>query len=127
MRSFFGVVFVLAAAVAMVGQDTSSASTKDGQVMYASGFEILNRVKNGNELGFFPLQVLAKVRRNWYPQVRTLPESSSAGRTIVDFEVDRDGVLSNMRTVKSSGDPALDNAASAAISASAPFRHLPEA
>lgn len=97
--------------------------------MYASGFEILNPVRNPNDLGFYPNQVLAGVRSNWYPQIPGLEKSIGAkpGTTVIEFTIRKDGSLDKVKTLKSAGDDSLDAAASKAISSSAPFERLPEA
>lgn len=104
----------------------SASSGEHG--MYASGFEILNRVKNPNDLGFYPNQILLKVRSKWYPQIRELQKSvgRKRGITIIEFEIQKDGSLGNMRTVESANDATLGTAASEAISSSAPFAYLPD-
>jgi len=97
--------------------------------MYVSGFEILNREGNPNDLGQYPDQILAKVRSKWYPQIPELQKSvgRKRGIAVIVIEIRRDGSLGKMTKVESAGDGPLDSAASEAISSSAPFARLPEA
>jgi TonB family protein len=97
------------------------------RVPNTSGFEILNKatpmqVKN------YPFRVLAGVRNHWFPQLRALRQSPDwkRGTTVIEFAINRDGSLSDLRTVESAGSGALDGAASQAIASAAPFPPLPE-
>ncbi|MGB9073596.1 MAG: energy transducer TonB [Terriglobales bacterium] len=97
--------------------------------MYVSGFEILTRERNPNDLGQYPLQILATVRSKWYPQIPELDKSigRKRGITVIEIEIGRDGSLGKITKVESAGDTSLDTAASEAISSSAPFSRLPQA
>ena len=90
-----------------------------------SGFE--GRYKA--DLGFYPSQVLAKVRGRWYPQIPDLQKSigKKEGTTVIEFEIKHNGSLGKMRTIQSAGDFSMDATASQAISSAAPFDRLPAA
>jgi TonB family protein len=72
------------------------------------------------------LQVLAAVRRNWFP---IIPESARLGRlrgkVEIQFSVSRNGAVPKLVIILPSGTEALDRAAVAGISASNPFPPLP--
>jgi TonB family protein len=80
-------------------------------------------------LGFYPSQVLARVRSKWYPQIPELQEliGRKRGITVMEIEIGRDGSLGKMTKAGSAGDDSLDTVASEAISSSAPFAPLPAA
>lgn len=92
-----------------------------------SGFAVLSR-STPNELRNYPFRVLAGIRNRWYPQIADLKKSVNwkRGTTVIDFEINRDGSLGEMRTVESAGDASLDTAASQAISSAAPYPILPD-
>lgn len=112
---------------AMAGPPASQSGAEHG--VYVSGFEILNQGRDPDALGFYPNQILAGVRSKWYPQMPELQKSIGRkwGITVIEMEIDRDGSLRKMATVQSTGDASLDDAATLAISSSAPFARLPEA
>jgi TonB family protein len=69
------------------------------------------------------------VRGKWYPQLLGLQQfiGKRPGTTVVEFEINQDGSLGNVRTVESAGDLPMYAAASQAIYSAAPFGRLPEA
>jgi len=71
------------------------------------------------------IQILARVRQNWFA---VLPESARMGnRGVVQlqFVIDRSGEVPKLVIATASGSQALDKAAVASISASVPFPALP--
>jgi TonB family protein len=72
------------------------------------------------------VQVLARVRKNWFP---IIPESARMGlhrgRVLVQFAIDRSGTVPKLVISMPSGSQPLDRAAVAGISASNPFPPLP--
>ncbi|HST10982.1 MAG TPA: energy transducer TonB [Terriglobales bacterium] len=108
--------------------DTSTSPDSSTQrVPNISGFEVLTKA-TPRELRNYPFRILAAVRNKWFPQLRELEKSAAlkTGATVIEFEINRDGSLGDMRTIDSTGDAALDAAASQAISKAAPFPALPE-
>jgi TonB family protein len=140
-------VFLLAAlglllsCVSLLGQEVQSASDPTSVVkpstaqpegehgIYISGFENLKGGKSEKDLGAYPIQILARVRGKWYPQIPGLQKSigRKRGTTVIEFEIKRDGSLGRITTVRSAGDTSLDAAATEAISSSGPFAPLPGA
>lgn len=106
---------------------TTGSSAEHGK--YVSGFEILSRGGDSDALGEYPYQVLAIVRKKWYPQIVDLKRSvgQKSGVAVIGFEINNDGSVGKVAAVESTGDGSLDGAASTAILSSAPFPHLPEA
>jgi len=80
----------------------------------------------GADFRAFSQHLVKTVKRNWYAQI---PQDAKRkkGRAVIRLKILKNGALDHTPTVEvSSGDNGLDNAAIAAISASAPFEHLPE-
>ena len=90
-----------------------------------SNLELLSDPK-GVDFRPYLIQILASVRRNWHA---VIPESARLGmirgRVSLQFSVARDGSVPKLVIAASSGEPALDRAAVAGISASNPFPPLP--
>ena len=110
---------------APLAADSTQAAGK--RVPNVSGFEVLSK-GTPMELRNYPFRVLAGVRNQWYPQLAELKKSSNwkRGTTVIEFAINRDGSLGEMRTVESAGEASLDAAASQAISSAAPFPILPD-
>ena len=72
--------------------------------------------------------VVRTVRRNWYAVIPAdaRPPLSKKGCAAIEFAIEKDGRLTGMKLVQSSGDATLERAAWAGITASSPFRPLPE-
>jgi TonB family protein len=72
------------------------------------------------------IRVLASVKRNW---LAVIPESARllgrTGRVQIQFAIARDGYVPKLVIAMPSGTDALDRAAVAGVSASAPFPPLP--
>ena len=80
----------------------------------------------GVDFGPYLARIVRVVRENWYA---VMPESArlgQKGRVAIQFSILRDGRVPGLDLVLTSGSPALDNAANAAIHASVPFPPLPE-
>lgn len=65
-------------------------------------------------------EVQRKIERNWHP-----PKNNTPKQVVVMFKVGRDGSLSALKVVKSSGVAAVDDTAKKAVEKAAPFRPLP--
>jgi TonB family protein len=111
--------------------DVSVASTS-GQairerVPNVSGFEVLSKA-TPQELRNYPFRILAGIRNHWLPQIQQLQGAAGwkRGSAVIEFEINRDGSLGDLKTIESAGDASLDAAASQAISLAAPFPILPE-
>ena len=97
------------------------------RVPNVTGFEVLSKA-TPQELKNYPFRVLAGIRNHWFPQLRELQKSADwkPGTAVVEFEINRDGSLGDLKVVDSAGNAALDTAASQAISTAVPFPILPE-
>ncbi len=72
------------------------------------------------DFGPYIAELQRRIRRNWAP-----PVEDRSKRVVALFKVSRDGRLLSLRIQQSSGSPAADQAAMAAVRASAPFKQLP--
>ena len=72
--------------------------------------------------------VARSIRINWRTAIPAdaQPPSNKAGCATIEFAIEKDGKLTGMKLVQSSGDATLERAAWAGITASSPFRPLPE-
>jgi TonB family protein len=82
----------------------------------------------GVDFGPYLQRVLHDVRQNWYNQI---PESAKApimkkGKLTIEFAIRKDGTITGMQLIATSGDVALDRGAWGGITFSAPFPPLPE-
>ncbi len=72
------------------------------------------------DFGPYIAELQRRIRRNWAP-----PVEDRSKRVVALFKISRDGRLLSLRIQQSSGSPPADQAAMAAVRASAPFRALP--
>jgi len=72
------------------------------------------------DFGPYIAELQRRIRRNWSP-----PVEDRSKRVVALFKISRDGRLLSLRIQQSSGSQPADNAAMAAVRASAPFRPLP--
>jgi len=70
-------------------------------------------------------RVVVDIRRNWYSVMPEIARLGKRGRVIVVFEIEKQGGVTKLYLVSSSGFEPLDRAALAGISASVPFPPLP--
>lgn len=61
-----------------------------------------------------------RIKRAWFP-----PKDTTSKRITVTFKVARDGTLTNLRVVRTSGLQIADSAALKAVESAAPFANLP--
>jgi TonB family protein len=127
---------VLVAGLPLWAQDPAQAQDTSGtegsprrvieRVPNFSGFEVLSK-STPQELKNYPFRVLGGVRNRWFPQLTELEKTGGwkRGTAVVEFEINRDGSLGNVKRVESAGEAILDEAAAQAISSGAPFPPLP--
>ena len=134
-----GVTALLSCAVLLFAQDsTRSADQKLGPPATPKGksaqaqpttqgpIDILTDTR-GVDFGPYLARVLHDVRTQWY---RVIPDSArkpimKKGMVLVGFRIAKDGAMGDLHLVQSSGDSALDEAASEGVASSAPFSPLP--
>ena len=90
-----------------------------------TGFEVIN-AHGGKDLGLYPDQILTVVRARWNRLIAAPEEvGRKPGVTLVEATVRTDGSLEKVRTVESSGETSLDEAAQQAVTEPAPFPRFP--
>ena len=104
---------------------TGTLPKREVRAVNFSGFEVIN-TRGGRDLGLYPDQILTVVRARWN---RLIAAREMTGRqpgvTLLEATVRTDGSLEKVKTVESSGDTSLDEAAQQALTEPAPFPHFP--
>jgi TonB family protein len=108
--------------------------TSRGQAPQPPSPLVILTTHEGVDFTPYTTDLLEAVKRNWYAKMpdeakdRPGVEGSGAkGKVSVRFKIRKNGRLDHQPTVEvSSGKKPLDDAAVAALRASAPFQHLPE-
>lgn len=104
-------------------QDSAQASVHDLAHKLAPGIEILTDTRGVN-FGPYLLDVMARVRKNWYELIPAYA-ADTKGKLAIEFKIRPDGGVADMKLVASAGNVALDRAAWGSIAASNPFPKLP--
>lgn len=73
------------------------------------------------DFGPYMADLQRRIKRQWFP-----PKGNESKRVKVVFKVHRDGQMSNLRMLVSSGLTIADQAALKAVENAAPFRNLPD-
>ncbi len=97
----------------------SSVATSAGEAGVAVGQENF-----GEQFGWYVQAVRNRISNNWLISMIS-PSILSAPRVYVDFDINRDGSISNAKIAKSSGIPEVDRSALRAVLASSPLAPLP--
>jgi TonB family protein len=72
------------------------------------------------------IQILARVRKNWFAIIPESARMGNKGVVLLQFIIDREGSVPKVVIAMPSGSDSLDRAAVASISASNPFPPLPK-
>ncbi len=72
------------------------------------------------------MQILARVRKNWFAVIPESARMGNRGVVLLQFIIDREGQVPKLVIAMPSGAESLDRAAVAGISASVPFPPLPK-
>ena len=75
--------------------------------------------------GDYAESMVSKIRVNWYNIMPELIRTGVPGVVTIRFTIHRDGRISDITILKSSGVPPYDNAAQKALEASSPLKPLP--
>ncbi|HEX7190543.1 MAG TPA: energy transducer TonB [Thermoanaerobaculia bacterium] len=75
--------------------------------------------------GDYAESMVSKIRINWYGIMPDLIKTGLKGVVTIRFTIHRDGRISDITILKSSGIPPYDNAAQKALEASSPLKALP--
>ncbi len=69
--------------------------------------------------------MVSKIRINWYGIMPDLIRTGLKGVVTIRFTIHRDGHITDITILKSSGVPPYDNAAAKSLEASSPLKPLP--
>jgi TonB family protein len=107
------------------GVPADALPKREARTVNFSGFEVIN-AHGAKDSGLYPDQILTVVRARWNRLIAA-PEMAGRkpGMTLVEATVRTDGSLEKIKTVESSGDTSLDEAAQQAVTEPAPFPHFP--
>ena len=117
-------------AASVIQQAEQAAAAHREQAMQAAAVnrqsgsvDILSDTQ-GVDFNAYLQRIQQDVRENWY---HLIPESveHKQGKLAIEFAIEKDGKVANMRLVASSGDVALDRPAWGSITRSDPFPPLP--
>ena len=97
----------------------SSVTTSAGEAGIAVGQQDF-----GERFGWYVQAVRNRISNNWLLSTIS-PSLLSAPRVYVDFDISRDGSVSNARVTTSSGIPEVDRSALRAVLAASPLAPLP--
>ncbi|HUP60288.1 MAG TPA: TonB family protein [Thermoanaerobaculia bacterium] len=76
--------------------------------------------------GPYAQSMVSKIRVNWYENMPQIIRTGMAGQVTIRFTIQRDGRITNIETLRSSGIPPYDFAAKKAIELSSPLNPLPK-
>lgn len=81
----------------------------------------------GARLGWYAQLLTQTLAQKWGTETqRITPGMQNSRRTMLAFEILRDGTIRNVRVLESSGNYEIDTAAQRAVLSANPFRRLPE-
>lgn len=87
---------------------------------------ILNDTR-GVDFGAWLRIIYFRVRDNWYAAIPELIRTGTRGKTVLIFDVLKDGRILNLQVAKTSGVQPYDRAAISSINLSVPFPNFPPA
>lgn len=96
----------------------------DARGKHTGAIDILSDTR-GVDFGPYLKRILESVRENWYHLIPKCAERMK-GRLAIEFAIQKDGRIADMRLAATSGETALDRAAWGSITAANPFPALPE-
>ena len=71
------------------------------------------------------LRIYLVVRNNWYSVIPEIARLGRKGRVVLQFNITRNGTVTNLTIMSGSGTPSMDAAAMSSIQLSSPFPPLP--
>ena len=87
--------------------------------------QILSPNPDGVDFGPYLNRVNTRIRTNWFALMPAAAIQRDKGRVDIIFAITRDGTVTDLQLMATSGDPALDTASTTAIQTSSPFSALP--
>jgi TonB family protein len=116
---------MLSTGVAFAGEEDRPVSCADSS---SSDLQILNGAKSP-ELKPYVQKAVKKIRDHWFSLVppSALEPERKYGCTVIQFTVEAEGKVKDMKLSEPSGDVGMDRAAWGGITASNPFDSFPKA
>ena len=105
-------------------QQTAQAAVASHHTRKLGALDILSDTQ-GVDFGPYLQDMIQRVRKNWYRRIQPSAQMKR-GKLAIEFSVPKDGNVTSMRLVASSGDTELDRAAWSGIVDSNPFPTLPK-
>jgi TonB family protein len=126
-KAVFGSGSMSASSAITQAAQAAQAARARAKATAAMGPLVILTDTKGVDFGPYFQRVLHDVRINWY---NLIPESARAplmkkGKLVIEFSILKDGTVTGMKLVDSSGDVALDSAAWRGVKTSNPFPPLP--
>jgi TonB family protein len=87
--------------------------------------QILSPNPQGVDFGPYLNVVIRRIRTNWFGLMPAAAIQGEKGRVDTVVTITRDGTVTDLQLVATSGNPALDKASTTSIQASSPFAGLP--
>lgn len=103
------------------GGGSSSGNNEAGNPDDGPGRDRSVAARKDVDFGPYMADLQRRIKRAWFP-----PKGNESKRVKVVFKVHRDGQMTNLRMLNSSGLAIADQAALKAVENAAPFRQLPE-
>jgi TonB family protein len=106
---------------------TSGALHVIQQVNMSAGVMVLSNTQGVDFSSYLSGEVMPKIQREWSVQIQKVSASAAAKKStvIIEFQIERDGSIAEMKLKQSTQEQTLDDAARAALQGASPFAPLP--
>jgi TonB family protein len=106
---------------------TTAARGVTNQVKVATRVVLLSNPQGVNFHSYLSGNVIPKIQREWSVQIQKVNMTAAAktGTVIIEFAIERDGSIAEMKLQQSTQEQVLDDAVRGAILAASPFAALP--
>lgn len=97
------------------------------QVNVSAGIMVLSNTQGVDFSSYLSGEVMPKIQREWSVQIQKVSASAAAKKStvIIEFQIERDGSIAEMKLRQSTQEQTLDDAARAALQGASPFAPLP--
>src|SRR5262249_47569205 len=97
------------------------------QVNVSTGVMVLSNTQGVDFSSYLSGEVMPKIQREWSVQFQKVTASAATKKStvIIEFQIERDGSIAEMKLSQSTQEQTLDDAAQAALQGASPFAPLP--
>lgn len=97
------------------------------QVNVSAGVMVLSDTQGVDFSSYLSREVMPKIQREWSMQIQKVTASAAVKKStvIIEFQIERDGSIAEMKLTQSTQEQTLDDAARAALQDASPFAPLP--